>query len=71
VTEQDVFRALERIEPLWDELFPAERARIVRLLVDRVDVRAEGAAVRLRLDRLGSLVRDLAAREPDAGRAAA
>jgi hypothetical protein len=27
--------------------------------------------VRLRLDGLGSLVRDLAAREPDAGRAAA
>ncbi|WP_135468379.1 recombinase family protein [Crenalkalicoccus roseus] len=71
VTEQEVLLALERIEPLWDELFPAERARIVRLLVDRVDVRVEGAAVRLRLDGLGSLVRDLAAREPEAGRAAA
>ena len=71
VTEQEVLLALERIEPLWDELFPAERARIVRLLVDRVDVRAEGAAVRLRLDGLGSLVRDLAARQPEAARAAA
>jgi DNA invertase Pin-like site-specific DNA recombinase len=71
VTEQDVLLALERIEPLWDELFPAERARIVRLLVDRVDVRADGAAVRLRLDGLGSLVRDLAAQAPEAGRAAA
>jgi hypothetical protein len=49
----------------------AERARIVRLLVDRVDVRAEGAAVRLRLDGLGSLVRDLTAQSPEAGRAAA
>ena len=71
VTEQEVLLALERIEPLWDELFPAERARIVRLLVDRVDVRAEGAAVRLRLDGLGSLVRDLAARQPEVARAAA
>ncbi|MBI1291225.1 recombinase family protein [bacterium] len=71
VTEREVLLALERIEPLWDELFPAERARIVRLLVDRVDVRADGAAVRLRLDGLGGLVRDLAARELDAGRAAA
>jgi DNA invertase Pin-like site-specific DNA recombinase len=71
VTEQDVLLALERIEPLWDELFPAERARIVRLLVDRVDVRADGAAVRLRLDGLGSLVRDLAAQAPEAGRVAA
>jgi hypothetical protein len=43
----------------------------VRLLVDRVDVRADGAAVRLRLDGLGSLVRDLAAKAGDPGRAAA
>jgi acyl-CoA reductase-like NAD-dependent aldehyde dehydrogenase len=71
VTEQEVLLALQQLEPLWDELFPAERARIVRLLVDRVDVRAEGAAVRLRLDGLGSLVRDLTAKAGDAGRAAA
>ncbi|WP_206035677.1 hypothetical protein [Roseomonas sp. HF4] len=71
VTEQEVLLALERIEPLWDELFPAERARIVRLLVDRVDIQAEGAVVRLRLDGLGSLVRDLAAHAPEAGRAPA
>jgi hypothetical protein len=43
----------------------------VGLLVDRVDVRASGAAVRLRLDGLGSLVRDLAAKAGDTGRAAA
>ena len=71
VTEQEVLDALERIEPLWDELFPAERSRIVRLLVDRVDIRADGAAVRLRLEGLGSLVRDLAAQAPNARSAAA
>jgi hypothetical protein len=71
VTEQEVRAALERIEPLWDELFHAEQARIVRLLVERVDVRASGAAVRLRLDGLSSLVRDLAAKAGDTGRAAA
>ena len=26
------------LDPLWDELFPAEQARIVQLLVERVDV---------------------------------
>ncbi|MCX7381916.1 MAG: recombinase family protein [Alphaproteobacteria bacterium] len=70
VTEHEVLRALERIEPLWDELFHSERARIVRLLVDRVDVRADGAAVRLRLDGLTSLVRDLEARNAGVERAA-
>ncbi len=71
VTEHEVRQALEQLEPLWDALFPAERARIVRLLVDRVDVRADGAAVRLRLDGLGSLARDLAGRVGDVEREAA
>lgn len=70
-TKHEVLHALERIEPLWDELFPPEQARIVRLLVDRVDVGADGAAVRLRLDGLGSLARDLAARPAGAPRQAA
>jgi site-specific DNA recombinase len=26
------------IEPVWDELFPAEQARIIQLLVERVTV---------------------------------
>ena len=41
--------ALTRLEPLWDELFPAEQARIVRLLVDRVEVGPAGADIRLRV----------------------
>ena len=39
--------ALERLDPLWDELFPAEQARIVQLLVERVDVSPDGADIRL------------------------
>ncbi len=46
---------------LKQELFPAEQARIIRLLVDRVDIGAGGADVRLKLEGLASLARDLAA----------
>ena len=42
ITEAEVREALQRLDPLWDELFPAEQARIVQLLVERVDVRADG-----------------------------
>jgi site-specific DNA recombinase len=28
---------------LWDQLFPAEQARIVQLLVERIDVSPDGA----------------------------
>lgn len=52
-------KALGRLEPLWDELFPAERQRIVRSLVERVVVGLDGADIRLRVEGLASLLRDL------------
>ena len=51
------------LDPLWDELFPVEQARIIHLLVDRVEIGASGATVRLRLEGLTNLVRDLGARD--------
>jgi hypothetical protein len=59
LTEAETRDALERLDPLWDELFPAEQARIVRLLVERVEVGPTGADIRLRVAGLTSLVRDL------------
>ena len=61
LTEAEARAALERLDPLWEELFPAERARIVRLLVERVEVGAAGADIRLRIEGLTSLVHDLGA----------
>jgi site-specific DNA recombinase len=43
-----------------DDLFPAEQARIVYLMVERVDVRMHGVDVRLRPNGLAGLVRDVA-----------
>ncbi|MFC7738926.1 hypothetical protein ACFQX4_24740 [Roseomonas sp. GCM10028921] len=61
LTEGETRDALHQSEPLWDELFPAEQARIVGLLVERVTVSSTGADIRLRVDGLASLVRDLGA----------
>ena len=46
-------------EPLWEELIPAEQARIIQRLVARVDVAADGVEVRLRIDGIGTLVAEL------------
>jgi hypothetical protein len=46
--EGDVLDALARLDPLWGELFPAEQARIVRALVDRIVVGPGGADIRRR-----------------------
>ena len=59
-TEDEVRGALTQLDPLWDELFPAEQARIVQLLVERVDVRMQGVEVRLRPNGLAVLVREAA-----------
>ena len=70
LTEAEVREALERLDPLWDELFPAEQARIVQLLVERVDVSPDGADIRLRTEGLTNLVADLRAVRPESRRAA-
>jgi hypothetical protein len=59
IPEHEVRDALERLDPLWDELFPAEQARIVQLLVERVDITLDGADISLRTDGLTSLLGDL------------
>jgi hypothetical protein len=69
--EVEVREALARLDPLWGELFPAEQARIIRALVERVVVGPDGADIRLRLDGLGALARDLGTVAPAAFRAAA
>ncbi|WP_240782353.1 recombinase family protein [Roseococcus sp. SYP-B2431] len=71
ITEREVQQALVGLDPLWRELFPAEQARIMRALVDRVVVGPEGADIRLRVEGLAGLVRDLTAIPPEALRSAA
>jgi site-specific DNA recombinase len=66
----EVRQALERLDPLWDELFPAEQARIVQLLVERVDIGPDGADIRLRTGGLRKLVADLRTSPPKTQRAA-
>lgn len=71
LAEHEARDALHRLHPLWEELFPAEQARIVRALVERVVVGPAGAEIRLRVEGLAGLVRDLGAIAPTALRAAA
>ena len=70
ISEVDVREALEGLDPLWDELFPAEQARIVQLLVERIDISPDGADIRLRTEGLTNLIADLRAVRPETRRAA-
>jgi len=52
---QETILTLQSIEPVWDELFPAEQARIIQLLVERVTVSPTG----LRIDRKTAGMKEL------------
>jgi len=59
LAERNVRSALLEFEPLWNELFPAEQARVVELLVERVDLQPDGIDLRLRVEGLTSLCSEL------------
>jgi hypothetical protein len=57
--EDEVRAALAALDPLWAELFPAEQARIVQLLVERVDIGTQELKLRFRDKGLGQMVAEL------------
>ncbi len=59
MSEKEVIAALSQLDPLWDELFPAEQARIVQLLVDRVNISTDGVRITLRTEGIAQLAGEL------------
>jgi hypothetical protein len=59
VTEADARAALQQLDPLWDELFPAEQARIVGLLVERIELGLDSLNVRIRVDGLIAVAQEM------------
>ena len=66
ITEGDARDALTQLDPLWDALFPAEQARIVGLLVERVDIASNALNLKLRIDGLAGLAREMVVSGGDA-----
>ena len=59
ISEAEALAALQRFPQLWEQLFPAEQARIIQLLVRRVTVMADGLVIDLRTDGIAGVMRDL------------
>ena len=59
ITGREVTVLLADFATVWNELFPAEQARIVQILVERVDVQEDALEVRIRAEGLASLVGEL------------
>jgi len=54
--EQAIIVHLQQFNDLWDELFPAEQARIVKLLVEQVTVHPNHVQIELCVDGLYTLI---------------
>ena len=60
-TEADAIAALHEFNALWSQLFPAEQARIIQLLVRRVAVTTAGLEVDIRREGIAGVIRELVA----------
>jgi site-specific DNA recombinase len=60
ITEQDVSAAFSNVETFWKDLFPVERNRLIRLLVEKIELRETGIDMELRTNGLTTLIADLA-----------
>ncbi|WP_395662812.1 recombinase family protein [Aestuariivirga sp.] len=59
LAEGNVREALTALDPLWAELFPAEQARIVQLLIERVDIGSDGLRLKFRDKGLAQMVAEV------------
>ena len=57
--EAKITVALTQLDQVWEQLFPAEQARIVRLLVERVIVSPNDIEVRFRLNGIETMTKEL------------
>ncbi|MBF0461424.1 MAG: recombinase family protein [Magnetococcales bacterium] len=60
MTEREIIDLLTRLDPVWEELFPLEQNRLLKLLVETVVVGHDGVDLQLRVRGLGTLVDELA-----------
>ena len=58
--EEDVSNVFSDIESLWEMLFPAERYRLMRLMVDNIVIREDMINIILKTDEMPSLIAELA-----------
>lgn len=59
IPQADIIHALNEFQTLWQQLFPAEQARIIQLIVKSVTVTAEGLVIDMRTDGIAGVMREM------------
>lgn len=64
IGEGEMRSAIIDLDLLWDELFPGEQARVVQLLVARVDLGIDTMSIKLHANGIAALVEEMGAMRP-------
>ena len=59
VPESYTIKAFKNMHGIWDELFPLEQARIVKLLIDKIIISQDGIDIHIMREGLQSLASEL------------
>lgn len=71
IGESEIRETLTSLDPLWSKLSPAEQARIVQLLIDRIEVGTGGLKIRFRDKGLAEMMTEVGTVATKTRRAAA
>jgi len=55
ISENDIIDSFQKINKVWDELFPIEQARIINLLIKDITINPEGLNINIYKQGLNSL----------------
>lgn len=61
IGEMEMRSAIMELDLLWDQLFPGEQARIVQLLVERVDLGVDSMSIKVHANGIADLVHEMGA----------
>ncbi|WP_244979331.1 zinc ribbon domain-containing protein [Bartonella queenslandensis] len=63
ITEREVYSHLHDLIPLWRELYPAEKQRILELIIEKIIVNYEFVDIRIRTAAIDNLAWELAGQD--------
>lgn len=67
ITHEDVMAAFTSIDQLWEELFPTERYRLLRLLIEKIIVNTDGIRIRFKAGGVEQLTGELINQDMEKG----
>lgn len=64
IPEAKAIDALQSIDAVWEELFPAEQARIIQTVIKQITVRKDGLSIEWLVDGMTGLLRSTVDQQP-------